>query len=466
MRKPWMLGCLFTLSVLVLACGGGSGDGGSNPPVANLQALTTQLQTCALVRTGDLSRILALLQPLFDAAADEEAAAEWEITIEASTDAGDPPNTYTYSIPFDLDGDGSKDAEMAGKITFDRDPTEGVPPGMVADLTWNLTAAGGDVTGSGALHVVLGEAGAMQVSGNGSISDAPTGCSFEFVVDEAAPLIIGPFPIAEPLRADPSLAIELPIGSSLEGCAEIVLSMAGNEYAGEVCFAEEEICITNATINSRRVADQCFSPLPQTDPEFVQLVACATGQVYILGGLIEAAELVMLEYNDVPTSANITFPDPTDFLKFNFTVNVDLDGDLTSERVQGDVDIGTGRLVWEIPAGTLKGSYGNFYLLYSLYDWDNPSAGGLMTVSSAFCEIRTAAGCSLLLSIVQGGDAPDPLSIEFDSSLGITDVYGGIDRFVVNGASLVLNFRPSSEWVGVWLSTSPGESFLLTIPGS
>ncbi|MHC4409277.1 MAG: hypothetical protein ACYS0F_09760, partial [Planctomycetota bacterium] len=401
MRKPWMSGCLIMFSIVVPACGGGSGGdgGGSNPPVANLQALTSQLQMCALVRSGDLSRILALLQPLFDSAADEEAAAEWGITIEASTDAGDPPNTYTYSIPFDLDGDGSEDAVVTGKITFDRDPTEGIPPGTVADLTWNLTAADGDVTGSGALHVVLGEAGAMQVSGNGSISDARDGCMFEFTVAESAPLSIGPFPIAEPLRADPSAAIELPSGSTLEGCVEMFLEVGGNDYRGDLCFSEEEVCATNATINGLEVADRCFQLLPQTNPEFVQLVACAGTQVYLLGGLIEVAESVMLAYNDVPSGAVLTFRDPTDPLQFDYTMVVDLDGIGGNEKVSGNVDVGAGRfVVEEVVSDTLSGSYGNFYLTYRLNDWEDPSAGGLMTVISAFFEIHHVDECSLLLS--------------------------------------------------------------------
>jgi len=422
---------LVLLAGMTGGCGGG-GDGG-NPPVAGAlgPALEQQLQFCALARTGDLAQILRRIQVLLTAAADPSSAGDLGVAIAPSVEPGDPPFTYSYSIQFDLDGNGSEDATVSGKITFATDPTAGLAVGTTAELSWSLSGAEGNVTGDGSLDLVLGEPGAIEVSGGGSIRDARDGCVFEVAIDPAMPLVI-----RAPLEAAQEPAPAQVISVELNGCLTMELTLDQATFTSEVCLDGSQVCYSNVRLNGQSVPDRCVQLLPITTPGFLRMAACSVLEVTILTNLAKA---ILLGES-----------------------SADLDGDGRRESFTTEVD-NFNRLQWTI-SGSVSGE-GFFF----------PGGLSVTNASGGF----SVGDCSVIISIVPGGDAINPLVLVFGSEANpeAFDLHGGIDRFVVSSGddflTFAVGFEEGGDGVGAFIVAGSvdgqsvgGFSISISIPGT
>lgn len=430
MRKWTRIAGWILLAGMTGGCGGGGEEG---LPVAGAlgPALEQQLQFCALARTGDLAQILRRVQALLTAAADPAAAEELGVEIAPSDDPGDPPFTYGYSISFDLDGNGSEDATVSGKITFGADPTAGLSVGSTAELSWMLSGAEGNVTGEGSFDLLLAGAGTIEVSGSGSIRDARDGCVFDVTIDPAMPLLI-----RTPLEAAQGPSPAQVITIELDGCLRLHLEIDQVTFTSEVCIDGEQVCYSDVEFNGQSLPDRCLQLLPITTPGFLRMAACAALQVTVLTNLAKA---VLLGES-----------------------SADLDGDGRRETLTAEFD-NFNRLQWTI-RGSVTGE-GFFF------------PGGL-TVTNASGGFSVGA-CSVVISIVPGGDAGAPLVLAFgsESDPASFDVYGGIDRFVVRSGedflTFAVGFEEGGDGVGAFIVAGSvdgesvgGHSISISIPGT
>ncbi len=144
------------------------------------------LQGCTLARTLDLFAALEGLQNLLLAAQDPAAAVALGVVVGPSLDPADPPHTFTYHVPIDLDGDGQRDDAIDGKITFSKNPLLGFVPGDTADLSWTLV--GDDAQGSGDFDLLLTPSSTVEITGGGTVTAGT--CTMDFVTVGAHPLAV------------------------------------------------------------------------------------------------------------------------------------------------------------------------------------------------------------------------------------------------------------------------------------
>jgi hypothetical protein len=157
---------------------GSEGTGGQGGNLALLQG-------CALDRTLDLFAALSGLENLLLAAQDPASALALGVVVGPGGPT-DPPNTFTYHVPIDLDGDGQRDDAIDGKITFSKNPLLGFVPGDTASLSWMLV--GDDAQGSGDLDLLLTPSATVEITGNGTILTG--GCTLDFEIDPAHPVAV------------------------------------------------------------------------------------------------------------------------------------------------------------------------------------------------------------------------------------------------------------------------------------
>ena len=183
--SPRVGGCLFAL-LLACACTNSSGGGGGSTGVSNpVQSYVVDKSVLAFAGVAE-ARLLVpvLLFPSMYAAAG--------ITFELDTSPGAAPHTYDYVIPFDSNGDGTKDATMSGKAVLSADPLVGgqLVAGFEASTTVTLTTNGGQGVFSGELELFFDANGGFRVSGTGTYTDAATFSTVSLAVEPAHPLHI------------------------------------------------------------------------------------------------------------------------------------------------------------------------------------------------------------------------------------------------------------------------------------
>jgi len=177
----------FLLVLLLAACskssgGGGGGSLGVNNPV---QAYVVDKSVLAFAGVAEARLMVpVLLFPSMYAAAG--------ITFELDTSPGAAPHTYDFVIPFDSNGNGTKDATMSGKAVLSADPLVGgqLVAGFEASTTVTLTTNGGQGVFSGDLELSFDANGEFRVSGTGTYTDATTFSSVSLAVEPAHPLHI------------------------------------------------------------------------------------------------------------------------------------------------------------------------------------------------------------------------------------------------------------------------------------
>lgn len=98
------------------------------------------------------------------------------------------PNTYTFSVPLDGDGNGSNETTVAGTAAFNGDPsTAGTGFGGHLDLT--MSTAGGIGNFAGEMDFEITPTG-REVSGGGTFVEGVTGNMTTLTVPTASPLVL------------------------------------------------------------------------------------------------------------------------------------------------------------------------------------------------------------------------------------------------------------------------------------
>lgn len=178
-------GSFYLALLLAGACADSSGGGGSVGVTNPTQAYAVGESALTFAGVAQLRLLVpVLLMPSMYAAAG--------ITFELDTSPGAAPHTYDFVIPFDSNGDGTKNATLTGKTVLSSDPTVGgqLMPGFEAAVDVTLTNNGGQGVFEGELELFFDTNGGFRVWGTGTYDDAATGSSVSIQVDEADPLHI------------------------------------------------------------------------------------------------------------------------------------------------------------------------------------------------------------------------------------------------------------------------------------
>ncbi|MCZ6786478.1 MAG: hypothetical protein O7E54_04860 [Planctomycetota bacterium] len=176
---------------LLCACSGG----GSNPPPAGAQPLTTQEATDLLSScvAPDLEQVRVLLDLLQGIADTQSLPDDFDFSINLN-------GTVSWSLPVDLDGDGRADTMADGSFHFEnaggrtiipfnifnpprtlQDLLAGLGNGDALVLDFRLTPGDDGIHGSGTITTAFQRGTIDSVSGDGEFeSDA---CTFTFEFD-------------------------------------------------------------------------------------------------------------------------------------------------------------------------------------------------------------------------------------------------------------------------------------------
>jgi len=218
-------------ALLLAACGGGTSDGATPSPIA-------QLQACLGLGVNDFLGALGAFQPLLGVAANPGSAAALGITWTEISDT-----EYDFSIPADLDGDGTPDGQFVGRASFSADPEGGgLTLGDSVQLTWMLQG-NPDLDGSADITVTLTP---THLGVHGTIGfDSQDGCSFTIFADQLSPLelrIDGVWP-PTPAFAVPDTSIHI-AGSAL---IEILIGDDSLMATADFSDTAPEVLISNAS---------------------------------------------------------------------------------------------------------------------------------------------------------------------------------------------------------------------------
>jgi hypothetical protein len=171
----------WALAFLLPACGSGS-DAVSLP--AEAEQMRTYLKdgvTLIMPRLGGAgSVILSALNPGSSGASG--------IQFDPDPSVGAPPNSYIFSTDLDGDGDGTNETNFTGSAVFNGDPAN-AGDGFGGHVVLTMQSAGGLGTLTGDMDFLITAAGG-EVSGTGSFTEAITGNTTTLSVDQASPLHI------------------------------------------------------------------------------------------------------------------------------------------------------------------------------------------------------------------------------------------------------------------------------------
>lgn len=178
-------------ALLLGACSGGDGTDPNATSIA-------QLDTCMETGLDGFMGSLGGLSTLLAVANTPESAGSLGVTWTEAT-----PKVFNFSIPADLDGDGTPTGRFEGSATFDRAPDGGILPGDVVQVQWTLTGHP-DLSGDGDIRVELAPGG-VELWGGVELDNSSQNCSFAFSVAELLPLVVripGVWPLTSSLAAD------------------------------------------------------------------------------------------------------------------------------------------------------------------------------------------------------------------------------------------------------------------------
>jgi hypothetical protein len=170
------------LSVLACSFVACSSDSDSNGPTipANAQALSTYTTAGVKLVVPRMANFEAMLPFLLNPTSPGAGG-------QTFTPTG-PPNTYTFSVPLDGDGNGSTETTVAGTAAFNGDPS-GADVGFGGHLDLTMSTAGGIGNFTGELDFGLTDAG-REVSGGGTFVEGVTGNMTTLTVPAASPLVL------------------------------------------------------------------------------------------------------------------------------------------------------------------------------------------------------------------------------------------------------------------------------------
>ncbi|MEM8885119.1 MAG: hypothetical protein AAGD14_13705 [Planctomycetota bacterium] len=216
---------IFCLVALLSGCSSGSDD----PPIASVATQIAELQGCLADGLDDIIGTLGGFETLLAIASDPASAVRLGVTWTPIS-----PTEYDFTIPIDLDGDGTDDGSFDGTAIFSDTPTDGIALGDTVDVFWTLIG-NPNLTGTADLLLTF-DATHLALSGTLAFSDPSGDCAFTMTADAATPLelvIAGAWP--------PAPAFEIPQSRiSVGGDFEIVVILNGNKLETIVVFLNDE----------------------------------------------------------------------------------------------------------------------------------------------------------------------------------------------------------------------------------
>lgn len=199
-------------SVLVLQFVGCASEPGSDSIPANATTMSSYMTAGVMAAHPKLFDVEAVLPFLLNAGSPGAGGLTFNPT--------GPPNTYTFGIPLDADGNGSDETTLAGTAAFNGDPsTAGVGFGGHVDFTMNSAGGLGNFTGE--VDFAMTATG-RQVSGGGTFVEGVSGNMTTLTVPAASPLMMTPTasaanPVANTcgysVQGDAQFEVEGPLGT-------------------------------------------------------------------------------------------------------------------------------------------------------------------------------------------------------------------------------------------------------------
>ncbi|HEX5137812.1 MAG TPA: hypothetical protein VFY93_12620 [Planctomycetota bacterium] len=227
----------------------GSLLGGCGGSSSNFAAAEQAMLNCSQSTMTTLISVFVAFNSVPDVIAGDPALPGYDIQVVQSVDPLDPPNTWDFSVVFDTNANGIKDSAIVGKVTFSADPTDGLDPGDILAITFQLqntpVLAGapvenGTVTGSVDVVATLGATPEIAtITGTASFADsADAGCTADLV-----------FPVGTPLTLDFSGSTPAQLAANVGlfeifGLIQSTLETLGYTFNGDVTVTEGSQTVT------------------------------------------------------------------------------------------------------------------------------------------------------------------------------------------------------------------------------
>ena len=276
------------------------------------------------------------------------------VTWIPSTDPGDPPFTFDFSIEFDTSSDFKRDTVMAGKATFSADPSDGIEVNDTVRLVYDVMPVQDSNTakfGSVDQLVRFTSLGATTISGDLDIENMLTGCSASYDIAESSPLALS-FP--NNIIDGPQPLIEIG-GLRISGTMQGRISADGLTFTGDVTLSDTtQDALYHGNVNGD-AAEYSIRLFP-TDSELAQLGNCVANQQIVflgLSGIVEELTDLFIEsgrkLEDMPSGGGVIFISSGTVGLINYEIDL--------EVYTGDVMVGTmsGQLsIWSdqsVPGG-------------------------------------------------------------------------------------------------------------------
>ncbi len=294
------------LVILVLgaaACGGG---GGSGSQAALTLDAASQAALSAMLGIGN--GVQQAIPMLFVA----PVAAANGIVFALDTSVGALPNTYTFHLPVDRDGNGTQESELNGSVTLDGGLLT-FDHGSGGALTVTIGFDGGQRTFSGTFDFLLTQASALQLVGTGTFTDTTTSTVVEITIDAQNPLLLN--------LANGGSRLGNLCTFSASGVVAIEASSALGTYSAIWTFLQSsrQVAVTGAS----RTNESGTTPEPDSAFE----VPCAAGRIQDWAGTYdfnwfcnpqEAGDSELIVTVTGPNTIHIV-DDPGDDLEYDAT---------------------------------------------------------------------------------------------------------------------------------------------------
>lgn len=168
------------MSVLVLQFTGCSSDSEPDPIPAGAAALSSYTTAGVKVVVPRMAHFEAMLPFLLNPGSPGAGG--------STLDPSGPPNSYTFNVPLDGDGNGSSETTVAGTAAFNGEPS-GADVGFGGHLDVTMSTAGGIGNFTGEMDFELTPTG-REVSGGGTFVEGVTGNMTTLTVPVASPLVL------------------------------------------------------------------------------------------------------------------------------------------------------------------------------------------------------------------------------------------------------------------------------------
>ena len=166
--------------VLVRQFVGCSSDSEPNPVPANATALASYTKTGVKLVVPRMATFESMLPFLINPGSPGSGGQTFNPT--------GAPNTYTFSVPLDGDGNGITETTVAGTAAFNGDPA-GADVGFGGHLDFTMNTAGGIGNFTGEMDFDVTATG-REVSGGGTFVEGVTGNMTTLTVPAASPLVL------------------------------------------------------------------------------------------------------------------------------------------------------------------------------------------------------------------------------------------------------------------------------------